>query len=100
MAWLLGVLAVLPFMLDLIGSHAFGQAHVPDIPLPLVIVLALLQNGILLALIIVIGMILSERIGLQMPMIRAWANGEHPPKLKAIVLPGMFVGATAGAILL
>jgi hypothetical protein len=54
-AGLLGVLAVLPFMIDLIESRAFGQTPVPDIPLPLVVVLALLQNGVLLALIIVIG---------------------------------------------
>lgn len=98
-AGLLGVLAITPLMLDLIESRAFGQTPVPDIPLPLVIALALLQNGILLALIIVIGMILSERIGLQMPLIRAWAQGEHPPNLKAIVLPGMLVGAAVGAVL-
>jgi hypothetical protein len=98
-AGLLGVLAVLPFMLDLIGSRAFSQTPVPDLPVPLVVALALLQNGVLLALIIVIGMILSERIGLQMPLIRAWANGEHPPNVTAIVLPGTLVGAAAGAIL-
>ncbi len=98
-AGLLGVLAVLPFTFDLIGSRAFGQAPVPAMPLPLVVALALLQNGVLLSLIIVIGLILSERVGLQMPLIRAWANGEHPPNLKAIVLPGMLVGATAGAIM-
>lgn len=98
-AGLLGVLGVLPFTFDLIGSHAFSQVPAPTIPMPLVITLALLQNGVLLSLIIVIGMILSERVGLQMPLIRAWAKGEHLPNLKAIVLPGMLVGATAGAML-
>jgi membrane protease YdiL (CAAX protease family) len=98
-AGLLGVLAVLPFMLDLVGSRVLGQAPVPDVPFPLVIALALLQNGVLLAVIIVIGMVLSERIGLQMRLIAAWANGEHPRNLKAIVLPGMLVGAVVGALL-
>ncbi len=98
-AGLLGVLAVLPFTFELIANGAFGQTPAPALPLPLVVALALLQNGVLLALVIAIGMILAERIGLQMPLIRAWANGEPPPKLKAIVLPGMLVGAAAGAIL-
>ena len=98
-AGLLGVIAVLPYMFDLLGSLSIGQAAVRDIPLPLVVTLALLQNGILLAAVIVIGMILSERIGLQMPLIRAWATGEITPKLKAIVLPGMLVGAAIGSVL-
>jgi hypothetical protein len=79
MAGLLGVVAVLPFKLDLLGSRTIGQAAVPDIPLPLVITLALLLNGILLAAAIVIGMILSERIGLRMLLIRAWATGVTCP---------------------
>lgn len=88
---LLGVLAALPFRFDLIENRAFGQTPVPDIPLPFVVALALLQNGVLLALIIVFGMILSERLGFRMPLIRAWANGEPHPDMKAIVLPGMVV---------
>ena len=98
-AGLLGVVAILPYMIDLLGSHAFGQGSVPNIPLPFIVALALLQNGILLAVVIITGMILSERIGLRMPLIRAWATGEHPANPKAIVLYGILVGATAGAIL-
>ncbi len=98
-AGLLGVLAVLPFMFDLLGRHAFGQAPVPEIPVPLVVGLALLQNGVLLALVIAGGMLLSARVGLQMPLISAWASGRRRPNLKAIVLPGILVGAAAGAAL-
>jgi hypothetical protein len=46
---LLGVVAVLPYMMELVGSGIFGQAPAPGIPMPLVFTLALLQNGILLA---------------------------------------------------
>jgi hypothetical protein len=98
-AGLLGVVAILPYMIDLLGSRIIGQASVSDIPLPLVVALALLQNGILLSATILIGMILSERVGLQMPLIRAWATGEHPQNAKAIVLTGMFVGAAVGVVL-
>lgn len=98
-AGLLGVLAVLPFMLDLISSHAFAQAPAPEMPMSLVIALALLQNGVLLAVVIFFGMILSEKSGLQMPLIRAWAAGGQPPNLKNILLPGLLVGAATGAVL-
>jgi hypothetical protein len=71
-AGLVGVLAVVPFMLELMGSGGFGRAPVPDVPLPVLVALALLQNGVLLALTIVVGMTLSERVGLDMRLIRAW----------------------------
>src|SRR5687768_16536558 len=97
-AGLLGVIAVMPYLFDLLEGLPIAQ-DAPDIPLPLVVTLALLQNGILLAVVIVIGMILSERVGLQMPLIRAWATGGNPPKPQAIVLPGLLVGAAVGIVL-
>jgi membrane protease YdiL (CAAX protease family) len=42
---------------------------------------------------------LSERIGLQMPLVRAWATGETPSKGQAILLPGLLVGAAVGVVL-
>jgi hypothetical protein len=98
-AGVVGVIAILPYMVDLLGGLPRGQGAATDIPLPLVVALTLLQNGILLAAVIVIGMLLSERIGLQMPLIRAWATGEATPKRLAILLPGMVVGAAIGALL-
>ena len=98
-AGLLGVIAVLPYAFDLLGRLPLRQDAVSEIPLPLVVALALLQNGILLAVVILIGMMLSERIGLQMPLVRAWATGETPPKAQTIVLPGLLVGAAAGVVL-
>lgn len=99
-AGLLGFLAVLPYVFDLIENGAFGQAAKPSIPLPLVIGLALVQNGILLAVAIAAGMILSERIGLRMPLIQAWAKGDPQPGLGQTMLPGLLVGMTVGAILI
>jgi len=96
---LLGVLAVLPYMLDLLGNLPVERGAGPDISLPLLVGLVLLQNGILLAAVIAIGMILSERIGLRMPLIRAWATGEAAPNPRTILLPGVLVGAAVGAVL-
>ncbi len=96
-AGLVGVLAVLPFVLDLLGSSAFGQTPAPAMPVPLLVALTLLQNGVLLAVVILIGMILSARVGLRMPLIFAWASAGRRPNLKTIALPGILVGAATGA---
>ncbi len=94
-AGLLGVLSVLPLMFDMLRSRAFGPA--PEIPVPLLVAASLLQNGILLAVVIAIGMVLSSRVGLQMRLISAWARGERPAHPGAVILPGVLVGAAAGA---
>lgn len=98
-AGLLGVVAVLPYMVDLLGSGIMSDAPASEIPLALVVPLAIVQNGVLLSATILSGMILSERIGLRMPLIRAWASGEHPVNPKAVVLPGILVGAAVGIVL-
>lgn len=99
-AGLAGVVAVLPYVADMVGSLPFDEAAVPDMPWPMVAALALLQNGLLLAVAIAIGLVMSERIGLRMPLIRAWGrSGARMPNAKAILLPGMIVGAAVGAVL-
>lgn len=98
-AGLLGVLAVMPFALDLIQSQTIRPTQASDIPVSLAVALALLQNGILLALVIAIGMVLSERIGLRMPLISAWVGGGRPENLKAVVRPGILVGVFTGALM-
>jgi len=96
---LLGVIAILPYTVDLLGSSIMRGAPASEMPLVLVVALAIIQNGILLSVAILIGMILSESIGLQMPLIRAWASGERPVNVKAVVLPGIVAGAAVGIVL-
>jgi hypothetical protein len=95
---MLGVVAVLPYLFDLLGSLAVDRTATP-LPIPVVIALALLQNGILLAAVIAAGLVLSQRIGLGMPLIHEWSRGRQSPHVKAVLLPGVFVGAGAGALL-
>jgi hypothetical protein len=64
-------------MMELVDSSLFGQVAAPDLPMPLVLTLALLQNGILLAITILIGQVLSERTGLRMALIQAWTTGKR-----------------------
>jgi membrane protease YdiL (CAAX protease family) len=98
-AGLLGVCAVLPYTMELVGSGLLGQAAASDLPIPLVLTLALLQNGILLAVTILVGLILSERIGLRMPLIQAWTTGNRAPAVRAVLLPAVLAGAAVGATL-
>lgn len=98
-AGLLGVVAILPLTFELLGRGAMGDLPAPEIPWWLVITLAIVQNGVLLAVAILIGMMLSERIGLRMPLLHAWTTGARPGNAKAIVLPGLLVGAAVGILL-
>jgi membrane protease YdiL (CAAX protease family) len=98
-AGLLGVVGVLPYMMELVGRSIFGQEAASDVPMPLVLTLALLQNGILLAVTILIGLVLSERIGLRMPLIQAWTTGRRASVTQPVVLPALLAGAAVGATL-
>lgn len=99
-AGLLGVLAVLPFAFELVGRLPPAErAAAAEIPWPLLVGLSLLQNGILLSIAIAIGLLLSERVGLQMPLLRAWAAGRTPPAPAPILRSGALVGAAVGVVL-
>lgn len=98
-AGLLGVVAILPFMMELLERSIFGRVAASDVPMPAILALALLQNGVLLAVTILIGLILSERIGLRMPLIQAWTRGTRASVAQAIVLPALLAGAAVGATL-
>jgi hypothetical protein len=94
-ASLVGVLAILPFALEMVGRAGLGAS---PIPLPLLVLLTFLQNGLLLALLIAVGMLLAERVGLRMPLLSAWTRGERLP-VRPVVLPGVLLGAAAGVLL-
>ena len=99
-AGLLGVLAVLPFAFEmLVALPAAAQAAAREFSLPQLVALSLLQNGILLSIAIAIGLRLSERVGLKLPLLRAWAAAQPLPRLAPIVLPGLLVGAAVGVTL-
>lgn len=96
-AGLLGVVAIFPFVMELLGRNVSPQAAASDIPLPLILALGLLQNGVLLTITILIGMVLSQRIGLRMPLIQAWTTGTRASA--GFVLPALLTGAATGAVL-
>lgn len=96
---LLGVLAILPFLVDLIESGIMKRAGSSVIPMTFVVALAIVQNGILLSATILIGLLASKPIGLRIPLISAWAHRERPENPMGVVLPGILVGAAVGIAL-
>ena len=98
-AGLLGVVAVIPYLVELVETGRFSQAAAPNLPMAMIVTLALLQNGILLAVTIFIGLVLSKRVGLRMPLIEAWTTGARGSTVRAVVLPAFLIGAAVGAML-
>ena len=96
-AGLLGVVAVFPFVLELFGSSIDAQAS--SMSMTTVLALALIQNATLLAVAILVGMNLSKRVGLRMPLVQAWTTGTRASLRQAGVRPALLAGAAVGALL-
>jgi membrane protease YdiL (CAAX protease family) len=96
-AGLLGVLAILPFAMDLVARMDVPRPPGPELSMPMIAAMALVQNGVLLAVVIAIGLFASERVGLRMPLVRARAGAERGPSLRSVLVPGLLLGGAAGA---
>ena len=73
-ASIITILAVLPYTLEL-QSGALQQLKLP-IPLPVIIALQVIQNGLLFAVVIFFGMLLAKHIGLGTPILDSFFQGE------------------------
>lgn len=90
----LGVVAVMPYALSL---QSEALAEIP-IPLPILIILSLIQSGILVAIAVFFGIKLSAKTSLQTPLIDAYLSGQSIPKakhvLKVSIVSGLLVATT------
>lgn len=101
LAGLLGVAAGMPYMADMLAVAGAGPIATADVPLPLMVALVLVQNGLLLAVVIFLGMRLSGKVGLRMPLLQAWAEGgrtRSPVGLRAGLLAGAILGGVLVAV--
>lgn len=96
---LIGLAGVFPYLGDIIKSGLIKETDSSDLPFEIILLAAFVQNGILLSITIYFGMILSERIGLKMPIITALANRQHQVKVMQLLLPGIILGAGAGILM-
>jgi|LGOV01.1.fsa_nt_gb membrane protease YdiL (CAAX protease family) len=92
-ACFVAVLAVLPYALSL-QSEALAEL---PIPLPVVVLLSLLQSTVMFLVAIIVGLIVSRRVGLKTPILDNYVAGKPvagmiAPTLKRGVIYGTLVG--------
>ncbi len=94
-----GVVAVLPYSLTL-QSDALAKANL-SIPFWLFITLQILQNTVLFAVVILLGLLAANRVGLGLPILEAKLQGEPVgQKIKAFLLPSILVGILGSALVI
>ena len=98
-AAVLSAIAVLPYTLEL-QSSVLASADLP-IQLPVLLAIQTVQNAIFLAIMIFLGMLLAKRIGLGMPILDAYTQGESAAdKFRAILPISIVLGVIAGMLII
>jgi hypothetical protein len=96
-AAVLSTIALTPYVLELQSS---ALASLP-IPLPVLIAIQTVQNAIVFAIMIFIGMVLAKRIGLGMPILDSATQGESiSDKVRAILPISIVLGVIAGLLII
>ncbi len=94
-----GVVAVLPYSLALQGSR-LASLQLP-IPLWLLITLQVLQNAVLFAVVIAVGLLAANRVGLGLPILEGWLEKQPVgDKIKSILLPGILIGVIGSVLVI
>jgi membrane protease YdiL (CAAX protease family) len=99
-AGVLGVIAVLPYTLTL---QAPMLEKMPPLPIPLTVLVAIqmVQNAVLVAIAVGLGLLLAGRIGLGAPLLEARLAGEAvSQRLRALLAPSVLAGAAAGVAII
>ena len=98
-ASVVGVVAVIPYSLAIQGS-TLSELDLP-IPTWLLILLQVLQNTVLFALVIFIGLVAANRVGLGLPILEAKLQGESiGQRVKAFLLPSILLGILGSALVI
>jgi membrane protease YdiL (CAAX protease family) len=100
--WIAAVLAsiaILPYALEL-QSSTLASLDLP-FPLPVLLIIQTVQNAILFAIMIFIGMILAKRIGLGTPILDSGSQDESvSDKLRAILPISIILGVIASLLII
>lgn len=93
-----GAAASLPFVFSL---YADLLATSP-VPLPVLVLLSMLQNSVILAVVTGLGLFLTAKVGLPgAPFIEGWLYGKSTgERFRTIIQPALIIGVGVGAILL
>ena len=93
-----GVAASFPFVLFIYADKLVDA----PIPVPLVLALGLLQNSIILAVLIGVGLMLTAKTGLPgAPLIEDWRAGRDVgQRLRSMISPSLLTGVFVGVVVL
>lgn len=103
-AAIVGALAIVPIASDLLGP-ALSKVVVPNIPLPLLVLIGIVQNLGILALVVGFGLKFSRSLGLRAPLLESWVarspvEEESKAGIGQIVTSGLLIGSAVGIVLL
>ncbi|MDX1412619.1 MAG: CPBP family intramembrane glutamic endopeptidase [Candidatus Promineifilaceae bacterium] len=94
---MLGALAVLPYAFDAVPVQSVEQ----PLSQPELLFISLLQTGVILAIMIVVGLNLAPRVGLGAPFLVSWLNHEPTPKSwSKVLLLSIGVGVAAALLVI
>ena len=94
-----GVVAVIPYSLA-IQSSQLSELNLP-IPTWLLISLQVIQNTVMFAVVILVGLFAANRVGLGLPVLEARLRGEAVgQKIKAFLLPSILLGIVGSALVI
>lgn len=95
-AAILGVLALLPYVLVLFERVAKNPTGVQLSPAVFVLV-QLLHLSLIFGLAVGFGLLLARRVGLQLPLLCRWLEGESTPPPAGAVRVALIAGVAIGA---
>jgi len=96
-ASMLSIVAILPYAFSL----QWDIIRQIPLPLPLIIGVTLLQNGIIFAILIFLGLFVSQKIWLWLRYIEAyWENKKITPEMKNVFKKSLLLGAGIGFVII
>lgn len=99
-AGILSALAIIPIAVELFGSTISSQSQSPPLPFPIIIVIGVVQNLILLAAMIFVGLKLGSKLGLGAPILDSLVAGKGlGPNWRGSVRVGLMSGVAVGIVL-
>jgi membrane protease YdiL (CAAX protease family) len=97
-AVIFGVIAVIPYSLELQGS-ALQELDLP-IPLPALIAIQIVQNALIFGILIAAGLFFAGRIGLGAPILEARLKGESIGDRVRAILPLSIIAGVVASLLI
>lgn len=91
-----GVIAITPYSLTLQSGALEGL----NLPMPLVLLISIVQNAVMFGILTALGLFFANRIGLGLPIIEARLNGESvKDKVRAILPLSIIIGVVASLLI-